>query len=522
MTPDLSSLVVDGLSVDYRTRRGRRTALADVGFRIERGESYGLVGESGSGKTTAALAIVRYLASNADITHGSVRLGGTEVLDLDSDGLRELRARRVAMVYQEPGRSLNPTMRVGVQVAEAFVAARGTGRPDPGSREVLDLFDRVGFGEADIIANRFPHELSGGQAQRVVIAMALAKRPELLILDEPTTGLDVQVEAAVLELVDELRQELDAAVLLISHNLPLVAARCDRVGVLQDGSLVEEGDASVVLSSPQHPYTRSLIDALPDIDRPKPAGIVRPDAPAIATVRDLHKSYGSVTAVDHLDLEIRQGEVLAVVGESGSGKTTLGRAVAGLTSHDGTVEIHGPAGQAHPVQVVFQSPDATLNPRRTVRRILDRSIRLLGGTDTVEQLVDRVGLGTDLLDRYPGELSGGQKQRVAIARAFAGPSSLVVCDEPVSALDVSVQARILTLLRELQVTTGVSYLFISHDLAVVRGLADRIAVMRNGRIVEIGDAEDIYTAPQHPYTQALLQAARHEPVTAPIGATDAL
>ena len=502
-------LDVRSLSIEYATRRGARTVLDDVSFRIERGESYGLVGESGSGKTSAALAVVRYLARGGRVSGGSIGLGGTDVLALDAEGLRELRARRVAMVYQEPGRALNPTMRVGVQVAEAFAARAGARRAEPGSAEVRALFERVGLADADRIARRHPHQLSGGQAQRVVIAMALATRPELLVLDEPTTGLDVQVEASVLELIDELRAELDAAVLLISHNLPLVAARCDRVGVLRRGRLVEEGAAHEVLSEPRHEYTRSLLAALPDIDRPKPDWGIPDGTRTVVEVKDLHKNYGTTTAVDHVDLRIRRGEVLAVVGESGSGKTTLGRAIAGLTSYRGEIVVDAP--QRDPVQVIFQSPDATLNPRRTVRRILSRSIRLLGGSGTVEELAERVGLGTELLDRYPAELSGGQKQRVAIARAFAGPSSLVVCDEPVSALDVPVQARILALLRELQVTTGVSYLFISHDLAVVRALADRIAVMRHGRIVEIGSPDQIYDAPQHSYTEDLLRAARHQP-----------
>ncbi|MGH1564890.1 ATP-binding cassette domain-containing protein [Mumia sp. DW29H23] len=514
------TLDVRSLTVDYATPRGTQTALEDVSFTIARGESYGLVGESGSGKSTAALAVVRYLARNGRVRSGGITLGDTDVLALGDEPLRELRARRVAMVYQEPARALNPTMRVGPQVAEAFTAGLASQRPAAGSSEVLSLLERVGLARADGIARRFPHQLSGGQAQRVVIAMALATRPELLVLDEPTTGLDVQVEASVLGLIDDLREELDAAVLLISHNLPLVAARCDRVGVLEKGRLVEEGPATTVLGSPDHPYTRSLLDALPDIDEPKPEWVVQDGARTVLSVRGLRKRYGATAAVDGLDLEVRQGEVLAIVGESGSGKTTLGRAVAGLTSYEGSIALDAPAEQRRPVQVVFQSPDATLNPRRTVRRILTRSIRLLGGTGTVEELVERVGLAPELLDRYPGELSGGQKQRVAIARAFAGPSSLVVCDEPVSALDVSVQARILALLRELQVTTGVSYLFISHDLAVVRALADRIAVMRHGRIVETGPADQIYDAPQHPYTKALLAAARYEPAAEKLASAD--
>ncbi|MDR2564733.1 MAG: ABC transporter ATP-binding protein [Bifidobacteriaceae bacterium] len=507
------TLNVRSLSIEYTTPSGPVRALDNVTFTVERGEFYGLVGESGSGKSSAALALVRYLPLSGRVASGSVRLGQTDVLALEGDDLRDYRGQKVAMVYQEPVRSLNPTMRIGLQIAEAFSIRQGgspTARREP---SVHSLLDRVGFADPPAIARRYPHELSGGQAQRVVIAMALAARPDLLILDEPTTGLDVQIEAQVLELIEELRAELDAAVVLISHNLPLVAHRCDRVGVLKNGELVEEGEARQVLSYPQHPYTRELIEALPDIDRPKPSAPPAPnpgDAPVVLQARQVRKHYGRTAAVDGVDLEIRRGEVLALVGESGSGKTTLGRAIARLADHEGVIQVDAPAGQARPVQIVFQNPDASLNPRRTVRRILRRSIRLLGGETSVESLLERVQLSPNLADRLPSALSGGQKQRVAIARAFAGPTTLVVCDEPVSSLDVSVQAQIIRLLRELQATTGVSYLFISHDLAVVRALADRIAVMRNGRIVETGPAEQIYSAPRHPYTEALLRAARYQ------------
>ncbi|MDR1077753.1 MAG: ABC transporter ATP-binding protein [Propionibacteriaceae bacterium] len=490
----------------------------DLSLTVDRGEFYGLVGESGSGKTSAALALVRYLPANGRVAAGSIRLGRTDVLSLTGEGLRRYRGRRAAMVYQEPARALNPTKRVGPQIGEAFGA--GPDGPASGRRReaVLQLLDRVGFADPAAIARRYPHQLSGGQAQRVVISMALAARPELLILDEPTTGLDVQIEAAVLELIDQLRAELDAAVLLISHNLPLVAHRCDRVGVLKDGLLVEQGPAELVLTQPQHPYTRRLIEALPDIDRPKAASAPAPvSAPVsgrrpavVLRISGLRKHYGRTPAVDGVDLEIRQGEVLALVGESGSGKTTLGRAVAGLAEHEGRVEVTAPAGQRRPVQIVFQDPDASLNPRRSVRQILSRSIKLLGGTTSVEALLEQVQLDPRLADRRPAALSGGQKQRVAIARAFAGPASLVVCDEAVSSLDVSVQDQIIRLLRQLQAATSVSYLFISHDLAVVRALADRIAVMRHGRIVESGPADQLYDDPRHPYTRALLQAARYQ------------
>ncbi|MDR0849671.1 MAG: ABC transporter ATP-binding protein [Propionibacteriaceae bacterium] len=502
------TLQVESLSVEYRTPRGVHPALRELSFCVEPGQSYGLVGESGSGKSTAALALVRYLARNGRVSRGRITLDGTDVLGIEGEELRQYRAKQVAMVYQEPVRSLNPTMRVGAQIAESLGSGPGT------SSEVLLLLERVGFEDPGQIALRYPHQLSGGQAQRVVISMALASRPQLLILDEPTTGLDVQIEAAVLGLIDELRADLDAAVVMISHNLPLVAARCDRVGVLKDGILVEEGDAQEVLSYPQHEYTQELIAALPDIDVPKSGGSFRRSAPVVLRAEGVRKLYGGNPVVDDVDLEIRSGEVLALVGESGSGKTTLGRAVAGLTRHEGRIDINPARGERNPVQIVFQNPDASLNPKRTVRRILQGSIRLLGGDSSVESLMEQVGLDPSLADRYARELSGGQQQRVAIARAFAGPTTLVVCDEPVSSLDVSVQAKIIDLLRQLQERTGVAYLFISHDLAVVRALADRIAVMRHGKIIETGPADDIYTAPRRSYTKALLRAARYQPTHA--------
>jgi peptide/nickel transport system ATP-binding protein len=505
------SLDVSSLTVEYATRRGGHVALDGVSFRIERGETYGLVGESGSGKTSAALAIVRHLSASARVSGGDIHLSGTNVLGLEREALRQFRAQRVSMVYQEPTRALNPTMRVADQVLESLFldsSGRGSSRRESGARaQIFPLLERVGLTNPDRIARRYPHQISGGQAQRVIIAMALASRPELLILDEPTTGLDVQVEASVLDLIAGLRDELNSAVLLISHNLPLVVARCDRMGVLQLGQLVEEGTASEVLTMPKHAYTKSLVENVLDIAGAKPRTARPAVSPPVVEVNDLVKTYGSMTAVAGVDLTVHPGEVLAVVGESGSGKTTLGRAIAGLVECGGSVRVEATSTYRRPVQFVFQSPDATLNPRRTVRRILKRAIDLLNGSDTVEQLAARVGLSGAHLDRYPHELSGGQKQRVAIARAFAGPSSLVVCDEPVSALDASVQAQILGLLRELQASTGVSYLFISHDLAVVRSLADRVAVMKDGRIVELEDAETLFNNPKHPYTQALLAAA---------------
>jgi peptide/nickel transport system ATP-binding protein len=500
---------VDGLTVTYRGVR----VVDDVSFVIEPGGSYGLVGESGSGKSTVAGTLTASLGPDAAVASLGLVVDGAAVSSLRGDRLRRFRRDVVAVVHQEPGLALNPTMTVGRQVAEGL-RATGSGRAEAEAATV-EAFTRVGLPTPETIGIRYPHELSGGQQQRVAIAMALVGRPRLLVLDEPTTGLDSTVEAGIMALIDELRAEIGFATLLISHNLPLVAAHCDRVGVLRRGVLVEEGTAEQVLRSPRDPYTVELVDALPDITAGKtsraarrPAGTTS-DPDVLVAVRDLRKVYDGATALDGVDLDLYRGEVLGVVGESGSGKTTFGRALAGLVRYDGSITVTGADGDRRrpPVQVVFQNADASLNPRRTVRQVLGRAIRLLDGDGTAEELAARVGLGADVLDRRPAQLSGGQKQRVAIARAFAGPVPLVVCDEPTSALDVSVQAKILDLVLELQRTTGTTCVFISHDLAVVRRVADRIAVFDAGRAVDVAAADRIFDDATHPRTRALLDAA---------------
>ena len=558
-----SLVSVRELTVSYRTvsrRTGQRLVPAVRGLSLDvaAGESYGLVGESGSGKSTAAMALTRYVPAGTEVTAAELSVAGISVLGLDGAALRAFRASTLAVVYQEPGLALNPTMPVGEQVAEVYRlhSAGKHGDNRAAARDAtLNAIERVRLAEPRVIAQRYPHELSGGQQQRIVIAMALASEPRLLVLDEPTTGLDSRVETEIMALIDGLQAELGFASILISHNLPLVAAHCQRIGVLQDGVLVEEGAAADVLLAPRHPYTRALIAALPDINaaRRSPAQVTATDDAApgcrsrppaasggadtagasrsrsgssedgpLVTVAGLTKRYHRKTALRDVSFTIGRGEVLGLVGESGSGKSTLGLTLAGLTGYEGTVSFAPWAGEGRAgesggrlrggkalprVQVVFQNADASLNPRRTVRRVLARSIELLGGSQTVEELAERTGVATDLLDKLPQQLSGGQKQRVAIARAFAGPVPLVICDEPTSALDVSSQARLLDLLAELQERTGVSYLFISHDLAVVRQVSDRIGVLYDGELVELKDADDIFTAPEHPYTQSLVDSA---------------
>ncbi|MGN6379356.1 MAG: ABC transporter ATP-binding protein [Gaiellales bacterium] len=591
-----NALAVEGLDVAYRVRGTDRQVLRSVTFSIGRGESYGLVGESGCGKSTAALAIVRYLPRNGRVTGGSIAIDGRDLLSLGGGELRKLRATTVSMVYQDPSRALNPSIRTGRQVAEVFEVG-GMARREAVDR-AEDALKRVRISDPGAVMDRYPHQLSGGMQQRVVIAMALAVEPALLILDEPTTGLDATVEAEVLDLVAMLRQELSTSLLFISHNLGVIARMCDRVGVLYAGELVEEGPANEVFRQPRHPYTVGLLRCIPRRGRRKDHGRLdtipgflpalgadiqgcvfadrcaiaeqrcrdeHPPAYAVADqrtarchfheqapelpratspeavvgtgavaaeplirLRELSKTFRfsgvDVQALRGVELDIMPGEILGLVGESGSGKTTLARVLLGLTGPDAgsAVELEGTGlegrmakrsrQQVKAIQIVFQNPDSALNRRHSVRRLIGRSLSKLAGLSgealraRLLQLTTEVRLAERYLDMRPLQLSGGLKQRVAIARAFAGNPRLVVCDEPTSALDVSVQAAILNLLAELQRTEGVTYLFISHDLGVVRYLSDRIAVLYLGRLMELGPAESVFGGPHHPYTEALLSA----------------
>ncbi len=590
-----AALELRDLDVVYRVRGIDRPVLRGVSFEIARGESYGLVGESGCGKSTAALAVVRYLARNGRVSGGSISVAGRDVLALRSGGLREYRARSVSMVYQNPGAALNPSIRVGKQVAEAFtVLGAPSSDADQRAREALAT---VQIADPGSVMSRYAHQLSGGMQQRVVIAMALAKDPALLILDEPTTGLDATVEAEVLDLVSHLQAELHTSVLFISHNLGVISKMCSRVGVLYAGRLVEEGPVDTVLRDPRHPYTVGLLRCIPrggvrkdhgrldtipgflpslgaelagcvfaercaladerchaeepplvtvegghqsrcwyherapDLPRAEAPDLELPavsgDAAPLVRVHELSKVFKQrgheVHALTEVSADIWPGETLGLVGESGSGKTTLARTLLGIVPPTaGTALLDGnelPARyqersreELRSLQIVFQNPDSALNRRHSVRRILLRSMRKLAGVTGaaaethMHDLVDRVRLSERTLTQKPVQLSGGLKQRVAIARAFAGDPKLVVCDEPTSALDVSVQAAILNLLVELQGEKRVAYLFISHDLGVVRYISDRIAVLYLGRLQELGPAEVVFDGPHHPYTEALLSA----------------
>ena len=658
MNPVNAILAFDNVTVTYRVKGQPRPVLRAISFCIQAGECYGLVGESGCGKSTIALAALRYLPRGGAVQAGHITLSGQSITNMSPAALRTMRARDVSMVYQDAGRALNPSMTIGSQLIEAFTV---TGMRGAEAEEAAhDMLMRVQIEQAPRVMRLYPHQLSGGMQQRVVIAMALAPGPRLLILDEPTTGLDATVEAEILGLLSSIRAETAIAMLFISHDLSVIESMCDRVGVLYAGEIVEEGAAQILFSCPSHPYTAGLLACLPaNRDRQQPLRTIPGALPAMGSrptacifaercylqqprclndmpllyqvsgsqetgadahlsrchfygevrvqdevlidssisrptrlsirhpvlaVKGLSKSFhtedGIFKALHNVSFDIGPGETLGLVGESGSGKSTLAKLLLGLEKPDtpGSIAIDDvvladnvtrrSAQQIRALQVVFQNPDSALNRSWTVRQLINRSIvKLSAGAaasppaedqaivsvwqllrpwrraskrpavqDTLKTLMDAVRLPERFLDARAAELSGGLKQRVAIARAFAGTPRLIVCDEPTSALDVSVQAAILNLLSELQYQKDVSYLFISHDLDVVRYLANRIAVLYKGRIVEIGAAEHVLNGPHHPYTAQLLDAAKsrlrgpgtvkpsgyYEQVTAPSAATQLL
>ncbi|MDO5511761.1 ABC transporter ATP-binding protein [Corynebacterium sp.] len=452
--------------------------LRDISFTVGRGERVGIIGESGSGKSLTALSIMGLLPRGLSAS-GSVVLEGQELIGLSDRRMRPLRGAVVSMVFQEPMTALDPLMSVGKQVQEAA-----------GRSEVGDLFERVSLDPARMSA--YPHELSGGQRQRVLIAMAIAQEPDLLICDEPTTALDVTVQDQVLDLLDHLVDELGMSLLFITHDLGVINRMCRRVLVMSGGEIVEAGTTEQVLRAPEHPYTQRLVAA----SLPGSPAEVRDHGDPVITLENVTRQYGATKALDDVSLVVHRGERLGVVGGSGSGKTTLLRQVAGLDVPDqGRVLID--AG----VQVVFQDPRSSLNPRLTVGRSVAE-----GGGDRarVLEVLSEVGLPADAVDRYPHQFSGGQRQRISIARAVAGKPEILLADEPVSALDVSVRSQVLELLDALVDEYGLTLLFISHDLAVVRQVCSTVAVMHQGRIVEHGPTEEIWENPQHEYTKSLL------------------
>ena len=597
---DTPTLEFRDLEVSYTVRGIDREVLRNVSFSIAPGEAYGLVGESGCGKSTAAFAAMRYLPRNGKITGGSILFEGQDIIGMSSPDINKLRQSAISMVYQNPATALNPTIRIGDQVAEVF-ALQGLSKSDAYA-QVEQALIKVQIADPIQVMRRYAHQLSGGMAQRVVIAMALASNPRLLVMDEPTTGLDATVEAEVLDLVRELRRESGTAVLFISHNLGVIRHMCDRVGVLYAGALVEQGATEDIFSNPSHPYTVGLLrciprgglhkntDRLDTIPGTPPAlgthfdGCVfadrcalvddkcRTTKPHMISVGQSHvarcfhtdkagsmpRAIDTVTVgvsqnpnrattgtrlldIDHLSkaftqdghavhvvndvsLQVGVGETLGLVGESGAGKTTIAKLILGLYDSDtgSHVVLDGKdlAGTLNKrdvkdvgaMQIVFQNPDQALNRRHSVTRIVGRAVQKLRGlsaddsTERAHELLSGMRVEATLHSARPVQLSGGLKQRVAISRAFAGAPQLVVCDEPTSALDVSVQATILNLLVDLQKQDGTSFIFISHDLGVVRYISDKIAVLYLGRVVEFGDSNRVFQGPHHPYTEALLSS----------------
>jgi peptide/nickel transport system ATP-binding protein len=594
-------LSVDSLDVEFEVTDGTIQALRDVSLVLDEGETLGIAGESGSGKSTLALAIARYLDNNARVPNGTVNFKGRNILDISKRELADIRGNQIAHVAQNASKALNPSMRVGAQIRESIEMHQDVDTDDEVTSLVHDALTQVNIPDPAEIVKRFPHELSGGQQQRVLIAMALACNPELLILDEPTTGLDVTTQAKLLDLIKELKSDAGVGILLITHNLGVIAQIADRVNILYAGEMMEKGPVDDVFTSPSNPYTQALLATTPEIDtnkelRPIPGGIpelgdipegcIFADRCAFATEecrtgeidmeavaddhetrcvnwetavstpieteeaaertsnpgdvilegKDVVKHYDKgtffqnllqdhkpVQAVDGVDITIHEGETVGLVGESGCGKSTLGRLLLSLDKlTDGVIEYRGDdlstlskakRKEFHAeCQIIFQDPASSLNPRESVREIIERPIKLFteqnkeARLDRVDELLNQVNLSLDLKTKQPHELSGGQQQRVAIARAFAANPSLVVLDEPVSSLDVSVQASILNLLDDLREEYNTSYLLISHDMGVIQAICDRLAVMYLGKMIEHGTMSDVFAPPLHPYTRSLLSS----------------
>ena len=604
-------LMLEDVAVAYKVRGGEIEAVQNVSFEINRGETHGIVGESGCGKSTVAWAIVNFLGANGYVKRGSIKFQGQELVGVTGEELRRLRGDQIAMVYQDPMQALNPSMRLGEQMTEVLTVHRGM-EQDEAEARCIEMLERVYMPDAANVMKRYPHQISGGQQQRVVIATALLNNPALLIMDEPTTALDVTVEAAVLDLIAELRRDFDTAIMYITHNLGVVARVSTRVGVMYAGEMVERGTVEQIYDRPQHPYTQGLLRCVPKLGSDKASSLLYPirgrvpppnnrptgciyaprcdyveercrnerpelrelpggvwvrchfaeeidpgewqpsediappevgirdlSAEAILEVEDLKKYYevqGTelkdvlglsekryVKAVENASFKVPRGTTLGVVGESGCGKSTLIKTLIGLEdTTEGEARFLGfditdPISEREQsliqeLQMVFQNPDSTMNPSYTVGQQISRPMRLFGTVPKdqlraeVIKLLDSMRLGENYYDRLPRQLSGGEKQRVGIARALASHPDLVLCDEPVSALDVSVQAAILNLLLEIQEKFNTTLVFIAHDLSVVRFFSDQVAVMYLGQVMEIGPAEAIYSPPYHPYSEALLSA----------------
>ena len=517
-------LEVRNLSVDFHTAQGTVHAVRNVNWYLDRGETLAILGESGSGKSVSAAAIMNLIdIPPGDIVSGEIFLNGIDILRMSDTDRRQINGRKIAMIFQDPLSHLNPVYTVGFQIAEMMTAHGVSTKEARG--EALELMQRVGVPEAETKIDAYPHQFSGGQRQRLMIAMAVAMKPDILIADEPTTALDVTIQAQILLLLEELQQETDMGLLLITHDLGVVAEIANRVVVMNSGEIVESGNASGIYHNPTHPYTQKLIDSVPgtgEMAEPLDTGI-KP----ILEVNNLSKHYGQFVAVDNASLTVLPGETVALVGESGSGKSTLAKTLLRLeeaTSGQAlyqeqdlvTMEPRELFGLRRNIQMVFQDPTQSLNPRMSVYKIIAEAFVIhpeilprAQWRDRVQDLLDQVGLDASHMQRYPHQFSGGQQQRIAIARALALEPKLIICDEAVSGLDVSIQSQVISLLNDLQQELGVSYLFIAHDLPLVRDFAHRVVVMQGGRIVEQGPVAQIFDEPREEYTQNLMAASLH-------------
>jgi len=539
-------LRVENLTTIFETSRSTMAAVKNVSFNVKAGETFALVGESGSGKSITALSVIRLLPNAAKVTAGTVNFDGTDLLMLPERDLRDIRGSGISMIFQEPMTSLNPVVKVGKQISEVLIRHQSMSKAQARQR-ALDLLDAVKIPKPGYAIDTYAHELSGGMKQRVMIAIALACEPKLLIADEPTTALDVTIQAQVLDLINDLQQQFKMAIIFITHDLGVVKQVADHVAVMKEGEIVEQSSNEVFFTSPQHPYSWELFAALPTMEKrgqPLLASHGKQKTQPVSYVAEpndtlrvndlkvhfpirkgfLKRVVGHVKAVDGVSLEIPKGKTIALVGESGSGKTTVGKGIlrlvqptAGEVTYLG-LPIHNLdrkqlLGQRANLQIVFQDPYSSMNPRMLVGEIIEEGMKTLKVIDDAKarkvrvlELLEQVGLDKDTHLRYPHEFSGGQRQRICIARALAVNPKIIICDEPTSALDVSVQAQILDLLNDLQNQYGISYLFITHNMSVVAYFADRVAVMYQGKIVEQGDVEQVLTNPTHEYTKALLSA----------------
>ncbi len=530
----MALLSVQDLTVRFHTRDGIVNAVNNVSFSVEAGQILGIVGESGSGKSVTCYSLMGLVPMPPGrIESGTAMFDGRDLLSLSESEMRKLRGARIGMVFQDPMTSLNPYMSIASQLMEPLLIHQKMDRKAARSKAIAAL-EEVGIANASRRINSYPHEFSGGMRQRVMIAMALINEPKLLIADEPTTALDVTVQAQILTLLKRIQKDHNVGVIFITHDLAVVANMADHILVMKDGDIVEEGDTQALFQRPQHPYTIKLLDAVPVAAKPQHH---KSDVESVdfLTVKNLHKTYRShrgffrpsageaIRAVQDINLTIRKGEIMGLVGESGSGKSTLGRCVMRLIDSDsGQVLLSGvditalSARALHRArrdfQMIFQDPYASLNPRMTVfdtlaePLLVHKLVNKNSVLDRVHQLMDEVGLGRHMIRKYPHEFSGGQRQRIAIARAIAAQPKLIVADEPVSALDVTIQAQILELLMKLTRSHELTMLFISHDLSVVRYISDRVAVMQQGKLVEIGETERLFARPEHTYTQSLISA----------------